>query len=94
MASYVFYNTNTGQIVHLHQEAAVFGESLSTPKEELLSGSLMQLIKEQSQLEDVGVIEVSGDAPVFRRSLTMDDATESYVDVEQQVLLEREKGQQ
>ena len=94
MASYVFYNSNTGEIVHRHQEAAVIGESLSTPKEELLSGPLMQLIKEQSQLEDVGVIEVSGDAPLFRRSLTMDDATEFYVDVEQQVLLEREKGQQ
>jgi hypothetical protein len=94
MASYVFYNSNTGEIVHLHQEVAVIGESLSTPKEELLSGPLMQLIKEQSQLEDVGVIEVSGDAPLFRHSLTMDDVTEFYVDVEQQVLLEREKGQQ
>jgi hypothetical protein len=94
MASYVFYNSNTGEIVHVHQEATVIGESLSTPKEELLSGPLMQLIKEQSQLEDVGVIEVSGDAPLFRHSLTKDDVTEFYVDVEQQVLLEREKGQQ
>ena len=94
MASYVFYNSNTGEIVQIHQETAMGGESLSTPKEELLSGPLMQLIKEQSQLEDVGVIEVSGDAPLFRHSLTMDDVTEFYVDVEQQVLLEREKGQQ
>jgi hypothetical protein len=93
MGSYVFYNSNTGEIVHLHQELSVIGESLSTPKEELLSGPLMQLIKDESQLEDVGVIEVSGDEPLFRYSPAMDDTTEFYVDVQQQVLLEREKGQ-
>ena len=93
MASYVFYNSNTGEIVHIHQQVAVTGESLSTPEEELLSGPLMQLIKDESQLEDVDVIEVSGNAPLFRSSVAMDDATEFYVDVQQQGLLEREKDQ-
>ncbi len=96
MHSYVFYNRNTGEIIHTHQETAAMGDMLPTPKEELLSGPLMQLIKEQSQLEnveDVDVIEVSGNEPLFRSGSSMDDVTEFYVDVQQQVLSEREKGQ-
>jgi hypothetical protein len=93
MTSYVFYNSNTGEILHIHQEVAVIGEGLSTPKEELLSGPLMQLIQDQSQLEDVDVIEASGNEPLFQSSGSMDDMTEFYVDVQQQALSEREKGQ-
>jgi hypothetical protein len=91
MATYVFYNSNTGEIVQIHQETAMGGESLSTPKEELLSGPLMQLIKGHSQLEeeDVDVIQVSGPEALFRGDVTV----EFYVDVQQRVLLEREKGQ-
>ena len=93
MPSYVFFNKNTGQVVHTHQEVALTGESLSIPKEELKTGALLKQLEDRIDSEDVEVLEVTRDEHLLRRSVSLDDETELYVDVQARVLSEREKGQ-
>lgn len=93
MPSYVFFNKNTGQIIQTHQEVNLLGESRRIPKEELMSGALLEQLKDQIDPGDVEVIEVIHNEHLLRRSVSPDDAKELYVDVHEQVLSEREKGQ-
>jgi hypothetical protein len=92
MPSYVFFNKNTGQIVHTHKEVTLTGQSLSIPKEELRTGALLKQLEDRIESEDVEVLEVIRNEHLLHRSVSPDDETELYVDVQARVLSEREKG--
>jgi hypothetical protein len=94
MRTYVFFNKSTGEIVHVHQEVALMGDPLPTPTEELKAGPLMEELADRIDPEDVEVLDVTGSNEyLLDRASSPDAATESYVDVQQQVISEREKGQ-
>jgi len=93
MPTYVFFNKSTGQIFQTYEEVNLQGESRPIPKEELMTGALLEQLKDLIDPADVEVIEVIHNEHLLRRSVSPDDATELYVDVQEQVLSEREKGQ-
>jgi hypothetical protein len=93
MPSYVFFNKNTGQIVHTHKEVTLTGQSLSIPKEELRTGALLKQLEDRIESEDVEVLEVIRNEHLLHRNVSPDDETELYVDVQARALSEREKGQ-
>jgi hypothetical protein len=94
MRTYVFFDKNTGEIVHTHQEVALMGESLPTPTEELRAGPLMEQLADRIAPADVEVLDVTGNEYLLSRAGSPDDTTKPYVDVQKQVLSERENGQQ
>jgi hypothetical protein len=93
MRTYVFFNKNTGEIVHTHQEVALMGDLIPTPTEDFKAGPIMEQLADQIDPEDVEVLDATGSNELLlNRSSSLDVATEPYVDVQQQVISEREKG--
>jgi hypothetical protein len=93
MRTYVFFNKNTGEIVHTHQLAALIGDALPIPTEELRTGPLMEQLADRIDPGDVEVLDVTGNDYLLRRVGSPDDTTALVVDVEEQVISEREKSQ-
>jgi len=93
MPTYVFFDKNTGEIVQTHQEAALSGDALPRHIQELKTGPLVEQLEDRIDPNDVEVLDVTGNERLLYRASSPDDETELYVDVQQQVLSEREKGQ-
>ena len=91
MPTYVFFNKNTGAIVHTHRKVTLTGNELSLPREEVESGALLKLLEGRVDTTDVGVLEIWRDLHLLQRSFDPDRATEVYVDIEQGALAERSK---
>ena len=94
MTTYVFFNRNTGDIVHIHEEVSLTGESLSVPREELRTGALLKLVEDRVAPEDVEVLETIQNIHLLRRDSSPEYEMEPYVDVEQGVLSERRRGEE
>jgi hypothetical protein len=84
--TYVFFDKNTGSILHVHAEAALTGEPLPTPKVDLLAMDLRLSSGEQIDRRDLDVMEVDLDLRRPRRT----NGKELYVDVQRRVLSERD----
>jgi hypothetical protein len=93
MATYVFFNKNTGAVVHTHEEVSITGESLSVPREDLRTGVLINLLEGRVDTQDVEVMEVTENTHLLRSGFSEDAATEPYVDVGKGVLAERRRGE-
>jgi hypothetical protein len=92
MPNYVFFNRNTGDIIHTHEEVSLTGESLSIPTEELRTGALLKLLADRLDTDDIEVLEVTENAHLLRRASSADDETQPYVDVKQGVLSSKRMG--
>ena len=92
MRTYIFFNRRTGEILHTHREAALTGDSLSVPREELLRGDVVRLVEDRVDTrEDLDVLEVDQNSHLVRKTFSQDDEIELYVDVEQRILSEKGK---
>jgi hypothetical protein len=91
MPTYVFFNKNTGAIIHTHREVSLTGTELSVPREQLESGALLKLLEGRVDTKDVEVLEIRRGTHLLQRSFDPDSATEVYVDIEQRALAERRK---
>jgi hypothetical protein len=93
MTPYVFFNRNTGTVVHTHEEVSITGESLSVPRDDLKTGALLDLLEGRVDRQDVEVMEVTENAHLLRKGFSEDAAVELYVDVTEGVLSERKRGE-
>jgi hypothetical protein len=84
MTPYVLFDQNTGQIVHTHQEVALYGEPFRLCREEL-----MATLGDRIDPENLDVLEVDRDHHLLRRSTSLDDGKELYGDLQERVLSER-----
>ncbi len=92
MRTYIFFNRRTGEILHTHREAALTGDSLSVPREELLRGDVVRLVEDRVDTrEDLDVLEVDQNSHLVRKTFSEDDEIELYVDVEKWILSEKGK---
>jgi hypothetical protein len=90
--TYIFFNRRTGEILHTHREAALTGDSLSVPREELLRGDVVRLVEDRVDTrEDLDVLEVDQNSHLVRKTFSQDDEIELYVDVEKRILSEKGK---
>jgi hypothetical protein len=95
MKTYVFFNRNTGQIVHTHTEVAVTGEATPLSREELLSMDLRQPEEERIDPNDLDVLESDLSGYRAQRSSSPEEARkELYVDVQKRVVAERDVQQE
>ena len=92
MRTYVFFNKDTGEILHTHHEVALTGDSLSVTKDQLLTGDVMRLLEDRADKQNVDVLEVDANSHLIRRSFSEDDEIALYVDVERKILSERERN--
>ena len=92
MRTYVFFNKDTGEILHTHHEVALTGDSLSVAKDQLLTGDVMRLLEDRIDTQNVDVLEVEENSHLIRRSFSEDDEVALYVDVEKRILSERERN--
>jgi hypothetical protein len=90
--TYIFFNRRTGEILSTHQEMALTGDTLSVPREELLSGAVARRLEDRIDTEDLDVLEADQNSHLLRRAFSQDDATELYVDVGKRILSEKERS--
>jgi hypothetical protein len=90
--TYIFFNRRTGEILSTHQEMALIGDTLSVPREELLSGDVGRLLADRIDTEDLDVLEADQNSHLLRRAFSQDDETELYVDARKRILSEKERG--
>ncbi len=92
MRTYIFFNRRTGEILHTHREVALTGDTLSVPREELLSGEVVRLLEDRIDTDDLDVIEADQNRHLARKTFSQDDEIELYVDVQKRILSEKEQG--
>ncbi len=94
MRTYVFFDKNTGNIVHVHAEATLSGESPPVPKEKLLAMDLRQPSEARFDKEGLDVLEVDLNLRRRRQASKQQAIKELYVDVDKRVLSERDTRQE
>jgi hypothetical protein len=90
--TYIFFNRRTGEILSTHGETALTGDTLSVPREELLSGDVARRLEDRIDREDLDVLEAAQNSHLLRKAFSQDDETELYVDVQKRILSEKERG--
>ncbi len=94
MTVYVFFNKNTGQIIHTHREITVNGDPLQASREHLeeLQAKINLRLPQEERIEpeELDILDVDENNLVLRKAASREDAKELYVDTQERVLAERE----